>query len=280
MRQISVNQVRQAVRDLCIRQSYLVPPDIEACVHAAQASETSEQAKYVLGQIIENHTIAAAEQMPLCQDTGMACVFIALGQQVQLIDGDLYTAIHQGVREGYREGFLRKSIVQDPLVRQNTDDNTPAFIHVDIVPGDVVTIIVAAKGAGSENMSRLAMLNPAAGRQGVIDFVLDTVRRAGANPCPPIVVGVGIGGNFDTVAHLAKKAALRPLNIRHDSDVYVKLELELLDEINKLNIGSGGFGGKTTALGVNIETSATHIAALPVAVNINCHVTRRESVTI
>jgi len=229
---------------------------------------------------MENMEIAAGEQVPICQDTGMACVLIALGQEVQIVGGDLYEAIHEGVRRGYIEGYLRKSIVSDPLRRVNTGDNTPAMIHVDIVPGDTLTITVAPKGAGSENMSRLAMLPPSAGRDGVVDFVIETVKLAGPNPCPPIVVGVGLGGSFDVVAGLAKKAVLRPLDQPNPDEYYQELEKELLTKINALGLGPQGFGGESTALGVNIETYPTHIAALPVAVNINCHVARSATIVL
>ena len=214
--------------------------------------------------------------MPICQDTGMACVFVEIGQEVHIVGGLLQDAINEGVRRGYDEGFLRKSVVKDPIHRVNTKDNTPAIIYYDIVSGDKIKITVAPKGFGSENMSRIKMLKPSDGLQGVKDFIIETVKLAGPNPCPPIVVGVGIGGTFDKAAYLAKKALIRPLNKRNDEKFYSDLEEELLETINKLGIGPQGFGGKTTALGVNIETYPTHIAGLPVAVNINCHVTRHK----
>jgi fumarate hydratase subunit alpha len=224
--------------------------------------------------------IARREAIPLCQDTGMACVFLALGQDARIVGGDLYEAVHEGIRQGYAQGYLRRSVVADPLRRKNTGDNTPALIHTDIVPGDRLTITLSPKGFGSENMSRLAMLTPAAGAAGVKDFVVETVSLAGPNPCPPIVVGVGIGGSFDQVALLAKKALLRGLDEPHPDPYYREMELELWEKINRLGIGPQGFGGQTTALGVSIETLPTHIAGLPVAVNISCHATRRVSVVL
>ena len=214
--------------------------------------------------------------MPICQDTGMACVFVEVGQEVHIVGGLLQDAINEGVRRGYEEGFLRKSVVKDPINRVNTKDNTPAIIYYDIVPGDKIKITVAPKGFGSENMSRIKMLKPSDGLQGVKDFIIETVKLAGPNPCPPIVIGIGIGGTFDKAAYLAKKALIRPLNKRNDEKFYSDLEEELLETINKLGIGPQGFGGKTTALGLNIETYPTHIAGLPVAVNINCHATRHK----
>lgn len=214
--------------------------------------------------------------MPICQDTGMACVFMEIGQDVHIIGGLLEDAINEGVRQGYDEGFLRKSVVKDPLDRVNTNDNTPAIIYYDIVQGDKIKITVSPKGFGSENMSRIKMLKPSDGLKGVKDFIIETVMLAGPNPCPPIVIGVGIGGTFDKAAYLAKKALIRPLDKRNSKEFYSNLEEELLEAINKLGIGPQGFGGKTTALGVNIETYPTHIAGLPVAVNINCHVTRHK----
>ena len=233
-------------------------------------------AKKTLSVLLENDRIAAQNMLPICQDTGLACVFVRLGQDLRL-EGDLYTAINEGVRRGYESGYLRKSVVSDPLRRTNTGDNTPAFVTLDLVPGDSLEISILPKGAGSENMSRLAMLKPADGIMGVKEFVLETVRLAGPNPCPPIVLGVGIGGSFDKVAALAKHALLRPLDQPHSDPFYADLERELLEDINALGIGPQGFGGKATALGVLIETMATHVAELPVAVNISCHVTRRAS---
>jgi fumarate hydratase subunit alpha len=224
--------------------------------------------------------IARNEKMPICQDTGLTCVFLELGQDVHITGGDLNEAVHEGVRRGYKEGYLRKSVVADPLRRKNTGDNTPAVITVDIVPGDKLTVTVAPKGFGSENMSRLVMLPPAAGEKGVKEFVIETARIAGPNPCPPIVIGVGIGGTFDRVALLAKKALMRPIDRHNPDKYYADMEAELLEKVNALGIGPQGFGGKTTALGLNIEAHPTHIAGLPVAVNINCHVTRHVKVTL
>ena len=230
----------------------------------------------VLKKIYLNADIARDNNMPICQDTGMACVFVELGQDVHITGGSLEDAINEGVRRGYEEGFLRKSVVKDPLNRVNTKDNTPAIIYYDIVKGDKVKITVAPKGFGSENMSRIAMLKPSDGIEGVKKFILETVENAGPNPCPPMVVGVGIGGTFDKAAYLAKKALLRPIDQSSEIEFYKELEEELIEEINKLGIGPQGFGGRTTALGINIEVYPTHIAGLPVAVNINCHATRHK----
>ncbi|MCL2842199.1 MAG: fumarate hydratase [Oscillospiraceae bacterium] len=280
MKKIQTSTITEHIRNLCIRANYKLPESVATRIRACHENEPWPQTKETLGRLMENMEIAAGEQVPICQDTGMACVLIALGQEVQIVGGDLYEAIHEGVRRGYIEGYLRKSIVSDPLRRVNTGDNTPAMIHVDIVPGDTLTITVAPKGAGSENMSRLAMLPPSAGRDGVVDFVIETVKLAGPNPCPPIVVGVGLGGSFDVVAGLAKKAVLRPLDQPNPDEYYQELEKELLTKINALGLGPQGFGGESTALGVNIETYPTHIAALPVAVNINCHVARSATIVL
>ncbi|GFR36456.1 fumarate hydratase [Thermobrachium celere] len=236
--------------------------------------------KKILDILIKNSEIAENEKMPMCQDTGMAVVFMEIGQDVHIVGGNLEDAINEGVRQGYIEGYLRKSVVKDPLDRVNTKDNTPAIIHYSIVPGDKIKITVAPKGFGSENMSRLKMLKPADGVEGVKKFVLETVKEAGPNPCPPIVVGVGIGGTFEKAAFLAKKALLRSVDEENKNPYYAQLEKELLEEINKLGIGPQGFGGLTTCLGVNIEVYATHIAGLPVAVNINCHATRHKEAVI
>lgn len=236
-------------------------------------------AKEILGHIIKNYEIAEQKNQPVCQDTGVACVFLKIGQDVH-IKGDINESINEGVRQGYTEGYLRKSVVADPFNRVNTGDNTPAMIYIDLVPGDKIEITVAPKGFGSENMSQIAMLRPSDGLLGVKEFVKRTVFEAGPNPCPPIVVGVGIGGTFDKAALLAKKALLRPVDAPNETPFYAQLEKELLDEINDLGIGPQGFGGKTTALAVNIEYFPTHIAGLPVAVNINCHVTRHKTEVI
>ena len=276
MKTIPASRIADTVATLCIQANTQLPADVKAALDAAQAAEPWPLAKTTLGLLQKNLVVAAEQNLPICQDTGMACVFIELGQQVQ-IEGDLEQAVNEGVRRGYGEGYLRKSITGDPLKRCNTDDNTPAFLSLHLVPGDEVKITVAPKGAGSENMSRLAMLKPADGVEGVKNFILDTVRQAGSNPCPPIVLGVGIGGSFDKCAYLAKKALLRQLDEPNADPYYAALERQLLDEINAMGIGPQGFGGKTTCLGVSIEKMATHVACLPVAVNISCHVTRRAS---
>ena len=276
MREIHISEIISTVRDLCIESNYYLSSDVKESLCKAKEDETWPLAENVLDQLILNSNIAQKEDMPICQDTGMACVFVEIGQEVHIVGGLLQDAINEGVRRGYDEGFLRKSVVKDPIHRVNTKDNTPAIIYYDIVSGDKIKITVAPKGFGSENMSRIKMLNPSDGLQGVKDFIIETVKLAGPNPCPPIVIGVGIGGTFDKAAYLAKKALIRPLNKRNDEKFYSDLEEELLETINKLGIGPQGFGGKTTALGLNIETYPTHIAGLPVAVNINCHATRHK----
>ena len=276
MRNIEASRIADTVATLCIQANTQLPADVKAALDKAEASEPWPLAKTTLGLLQKNLVVAAEKDLPICQDTGMACVFVELGQEVH-IEGNLEDAINEGVRRGYGEGYLRKSITGDPLKRCNTDDNTPAFITVHLVPGDEMRITVAPKGAGSENMSRLAMLKPADGVQGVKNFILETVRQAGSNPCPPIVLGVSIGGSFDKCAYLAKKALLRPLDEPNADPYYANLERELLEEINAMGIGPQGFGGKTTCLGVSIEKAATHVASLPVAVNMSCHVTRRAS---
>ena len=276
MREIHISEIISTVRDLCIESNYYLSSDVKEALCNAKENETWPLAENVLDQIILNSNIAKEEDMPICQDTGMACVFAEVGQEVHIVGGLLQDAINEGVRRGYEEGFLRKSVVKDPINRVNTKDNTPAIIYYDIVPGDKIKITVAPKGFGSENMSRIKMLKPSDGLQGVKDFIIETVKLAGPNPCPPIVIGIGIGGTFDKAAYLAKKALIRPLNKRNDEKFYSDLEEELLETINKLGIGPQGFGGKTTALGLNLETYPTHIAGLPVAVNINCHATRHK----
>lgn len=273
MREIKAEKITEVVKKLCIEANCKLPEDVKSCIKDSLEEETFETAKGILNKIIENYNIAENELKPICQDTGAACVFVNIGQDVH-INGNLTDAINEGVRQGYRDGFLRKSIVSDPLERVNTKDNTPAMIYYDIVEGDKVEITLAPKGFGSENMSRIKMLKPSDGVEGVIDFVVETVEKAGSNPCPPIVVGVGIGGTFDKCAYLAKKALLRNADSFNPVPYYSELEDTLLKKINTLGIGPQGFGGKTTALAVNIETMPTHIAGLPVAVNINCHVTR------
>lgn len=277
MREVSVNTIRDIVKDLCIEANYYISDDIKEELINSNNKEKFEIAKEVLSKIIENDDIAKKEDMPICQDTGMACIFLDIGQDVHFVDGNLEEAINEGVRRGYKDGYLRKSIVKDPVLnRVNTKDNTPAIIYYNIVDGDKVKITVSPKGFGSENMSKIAMLKPSDGIEGVKKFILKTVEEAGPNPCPPMVVGVGIGGTFDKVALLAKKALLRPINERNKNEDYAKLEEELLKDINSLGIGPQGFGGLTTALGINIETYPTHIAGMPVAVNISCHVTRHK----
>ena len=276
MRELDAKLITQTVRQLCIDANCYLPGDMKQRIESCYAEEKWPQAREILERIIENYQIADAQNAPICQDTGVACVFLKIGQDLH-IQGDITEAVNEGVRQGYTEGYLRKSVVRDPLDRVNTGDNTPAMIYFEIVPGDKLEITVAPKGFGSENMSAVKMLRPSDGLQGVIDFVLQTVENAGPNPCPPIVVGVGIGGTFDKAALLAKKALVRSSDEPNANPFYANLEKELLDKINALGIGPQGFGGKTTALAVNIETFPTHIAGLPVAVNINCHVTRHKT---
>ena len=276
MREIDAGQITQVVSRLCIQANRQLPQDMKNQIEACRAQEGWEPAQEILDRIVENYRIADENSRPICQDTGMACVFLKIGQDVH-ISGDLRAAVDEGVRQGYAEGFLRKSVVRDPLDRVNTGDNTPAMLYIDLVPGQEVEITVAPKGFGSENMSQIRMLRPSDGVQGVKDFVRKVVEDAGPNPCPPIVVGVGIGGTFDKAAYLAKRALMRPVDQRNAVPYYAQLEAELLEEINALGIGPQGFGGRTTALAVNIEQCPTHIAGLPVAVNINCHVTRHKT---
>ena len=279
MREIAAEKVTEVIKKLCIEANCYLPGDMKTRIEESLAAETWPQAREILERIIENYQIADEKAQPICQDTGMACVFVKIGQEVH-INGSLEEAIHEGVRQGYTEGFLRKSVVRDPLDRVNTGDNTPAMIYYEIVPGDSLEITVAPKGFGSENMSQVKMLKPSDGLQGVKDFVLKVVEDAGPNPCPPIVVGVGVGGTFDKAAFMAKKALMRSSDERHPEPFWADLEKELLEKINQLGIGPQGFGGKTTALCVNIEKCPTHIAGLPVAVNINCHVTRHKTEVI
>ena len=279
MRTITARQIRDTVAELCIRANKELPEDIIRAMQAAREKEPWPLAQSTLDVLRENIRAAAERDLPVCQDTGLACVFVRLGQDVH-IEGDFNDAVNEGVRRGYAEGYLRKSVVCDPLRRVNTGDNSPAAITVELVPGDELKLTVVPKGFGSENMSRLAMLKPADGVEGVKRFVVETVKAAGSNPCPPIVVGVGIGGTFDKAAALAKHALLRPIDQPHADPYYAALEKELLEEINALGTGPQGFGGRTTALGLNIETMPTHVAGLPVAVNISCHVTRRASAVL
>ena len=277
MREINVSRITDVVERLCIEANTHLPDDVKCAIEACRAREDGEIAKGVLDNIIENYRIADSENVPICQDTGMACVFLEIGQDVHLVGGDLGQAVDEGVRRGYERGYLRKSVVGDPIRRGNTGDNTPAMLYTEIVPGEQVKITLGPKGFGSENMSAIRMLKPSAGLRGIKDFILETVENAGPNPCPPMVVGVGIGGTFDKAALLAKKALMRPLGTHHPDPYYAQLEEEMLGKINALGIGPQGFGGRTTAIGLNIETLPTHIAGMPCAVNINCHVTRHRT---
>lgn len=276
MRELSAALITETVSRLCVEANCHLGDDMRACIAQSCAAESWPQGKEILERIIENYEIADTRNQPICQDTGVACVFLKIGQDVH-IDGDITEAVNEGVRQGYMEGYLRRSVVRDPLDRINTGDNTPAMLYYDLVPGDKLEITVAPKGFGSENMSQIKMLKPSDGLQGVKDFVVKVVEEAGPNPCPPIVVGIGIGGTFDKAAYLAKKALIRPVDQRNEKPFYAELEQELLETINALGIGPQGLGGRTTALAVNIETYPTHIAGLPVAVNINCHVTRHKT---
>lgn len=280
MREFDVKKITEAVKRLSMETNYFLGEDMVKALKASLDKEESPIGKSVLGQIIENQEIARTEQMAICQDAGFTVVFIDLGQDVHLTGGDLTEAVNEGVRQGYQEGYLRKSIVKDPLHRVNTGDNTPAVIHLRIVPGEKVHLTVAPKGGGSENMSEVKMLKPADGPEGVKNFVIDRVRRSGGNPCPPIVVGVGIGGTYETAALIAKRALLRELGQFNPDPYYAEMEKELLREINRLGIGPMGLGGRVTALGVFIETYPCHIASLPIAVNIQCHAARHKSVVI
>lgn len=280
MRTIRASAIADAVRDMCIRANCSLPDDVVRALRQARDAEPWPVAQGTLDSILENIQVGAAEEVPLCQDTGAVCAFVELGQDVHIEGGLLVDAINEGVRRGYAEGYLRKSMVADPLRRVNTQTNEPAFVHTDVVAGDSLKITIAPKGAGSENMSKIKMLKPADGRAGIMDFVLEAVRAAGPNPCPPIIVGVGVGGNFDHCAKLAKRALTRTVGQPNPDAYYAAMEAELLQAINELGIGPAGFGGATTVLAVHIEQMPTHIACLPVAVNINCHVARHESVVL
>ncbi len=280
MRELDVREIAAAVRRLAVEANTDLPSDVIEAFRRFREAEKSPNGRDVLDQLLENARIAREDRLPLCQDTGFAVVFVDLGQEVHLTGGDLYAAVDEGVREGYREGYLRKSIVADPLRRTNTGDNTPAVVHLRMVQGDRVRITFAPKGGGSENMSGIAMLKPADGVEGVKRFVIDRVREAGPNPCPPTIVGVGIGGTFEVAALLAKRAALRPVGHRSPDPFYAGLEEELLAEVNRLGIGPAGMGGTTTSLDVHIETYPCHIASLPVAVNIQCHSARHKEVEL
>ena len=280
VREIESAKITDTVKRLCIQANVILPEDVKNCIIKRKSEENWAPAREILDRIEENYELAAAENVPICQDTGVACVFLEIGQEVHIAGGDITQAVNEGVRQGYAEGYLRKSVVRDPLDRVNTGDNTPAMIYYDIVPGDKIKITVAPKGFGSENMSQIKMLRPSDGIEGVKAFVLKAVEEAGPNPCPPIIVGVGIGGTFDKAALLAKKALLRETGTPSADPLYAKLEEELLEKINALGIGPQGFGGKTTALAVAVEHYPTHIAGLPVAVNINCHVARHKTEVI
>ena len=274
IREINVKELTDNISEMCIQANHYLSPDMDACMKQAVETEKSELGKKILNQLQENLEIADKEMIPICQDTGMAVIFMEIGQDVHFVGGDFEEAVNEGVRRGYVDGYLRKSVVKDPLIRENTKDNTPAILHTKIVPGDKVKITIAPKGFGSENMSRIFMLKPADGIEGVKNAILAAVKDAGPNACPPMVVGVGIGGTFEKCALLAKHALTRPVNEHSDIPYVKEMEEEMLTKINHLGIGPGGLGGTTTALAVNINTYPTHIAGLPVAINICCHVNR------
>ncbi|MGN0648355.1 MAG: fumarate hydratase [Oscillospiraceae bacterium] len=277
MRELHISEITAAVRKLCMEANAVLPASLEHCIRCGKAKETSAAGQSVFDDLCANLDAAKETGLPICQDTGMAIIFMRIGQDVHLIGGDLREAVNAGVAAGYLDGYLRCSVVSDPLERVNTANNTPAVLHLDIVSGNKVEIDVCPKGFGSENMSALKMFTPAASADDIVDFVTDTVRKAGSNPCPPIVVGVGIGGDFEQCAYLAKKALCRDISVRNSKMLYANLEQKMLDSINALGIGPQGYGGSVTALAVNIEQGATHIAGLPVSVNIGCHVTRHAS---
>ncbi|MEA1971931.1 MAG: fumarate hydratase [Candidatus Cloacimonadota bacterium] len=281
MRKLDVKTIIPIVRKLCIDANYYIGNDVIQKLKEFQEKEESPTGKGVISILLENYELAAKEQMPSCQDTGIAVIFIELGQEVHLVGGDFIEALNEGVRQGYKDGYLRKSMVDDPIIeRKNTNDNTPAIIYTEIVSGDKIKITVAPKGGGSENMSEVKMMKAADGIEGVIDFVVDRVKRSGGNPCPPIVVGVGLGGNFEQSALLAKKSLLRPLNIENSNPKWEKIEKQILEKVNNLGIGPQGLGGSTTALAVHILTKPCHIASMPVAVNIQCHAARHKTAII
>ena len=280
MREIPVSEITEAVKKLCISANYNLNSDVYSAIENSRDNEQSPIGKNILSQLLENADLAKENCKPICQDTGMAVIFMEVGQEVHFTGGNITDAINEGVRQGYIEGYLRKSVVSDPILRVNTKDNTPAIIHYNIVEGDKVKIDVAPKGFGSENMSKVYMLKPSDGIEGVKNAIIDCIEKAGPNPCPPMVVGVGIGGNFEKCTELAKKALLRHVCSHSDKEYVKEMEKELLEKANNLGIGPQGLGGNTTVLGINIETFATHIAGLPLAVNISCHVTRHGQVTI
>ncbi|SHG80342.1 fumarate hydratase subunit alpha [Thermosyntropha lipolytica DSM 11003] len=279
MRKVKAEDIKNRVCEAVIEANIKLPPDIRKALEKAREEEEGT-ARKILEILLTNADMALKERMPLCQDTGMVVVEVKLGQEVEITGGSLKEAINEGIREGYRKGYFRASVVNDPILRKNTGDNTPGIIHMEMVPGENIEIIVLPKGAGSENMGRVAMLKPLKGVEGIKEFVLQAVKEAGSNPCPPLIVGVGVGGNMEKAAYLAKKALMRPVDIRNEREDIKRLEEELLYAINALNIGPQGLGGKTTALAVNIETYPTHIASLPVAVNLGCHATRRAGFVI
>ena len=280
MREIAASQITDVVERLCIEACQYLPEDVKTAIRQCRKEEDWAIAQGVLDNIIENFEIAEREQVPICQDTGMACVFLEIGQDVHITGGGLREAVDEGVRRGYENGYLRKSVVKDPVRRGNTGDNTPAMLYTEIVPGEQIRVTVAPKGFGSENMSAVRMFKPSAGIEGIKDFILETVEAAGPNPCPPIVIGVGIGGTFDKAALLAKKALLRDLGSKNPDPYYAELEEEMLEKVNCLGIGPQGFGGRATAIGLSIGTLPTHIAGMPCAININCHVTRHKTEVI
>lgn len=280
MREVSVLDITKAIENMFIEANYNLPEDVYVALKDGFNVEKSEVGKSILSDIVLNSDIAKKDGVPICQDTGMAVVFLEIGQDVHLVDGDLKSAVNEGVRRAYKNGYLRKSVVEDPIIRNNTMDNTPAIIHIDIVKGDKVNIRISPKGFGSENMSRSKMLKPSDGRDGVIDFIVETVSIAGPNPCPPIVVGVGIGGTIEKAAILAKESLLRGVNLKNSKAHLREMEDIALEKINKLGIGPQGLGGRVTALSVNIESYPTHIAGLPIVVNISCHATRHMETTI
>ena len=280
IRTVDTKIITENVKEMCIEANHYLSKDMDIAMKNAVTTEKSELGRKILNQLQDNLKIADEEMIPICQDTGMACVFLEIGQDVHIAGGDLAEAVNEGVRRGYDKGYLRKSVVKDPVRRGNTGDNTPAMLYTEIVPGDQIKVTVGPKGFGSENMSMIRMFKPSAGLQGIKDFILEVVETAGPNPCPPMVVGVGIGGTFDKCALLAKKALMRPIDSENPDPFYADLEKEMLEKVNKLGIGPQGFGGKTTAIGLNIETMPTHIAGMPCAVNINCHVTRHKTEVI
>ena len=277
MREIDVSSVKQLVKELCIKANLYLPKDMEDCIRKCAQLERSTVGKNVFGDIIDNINVAREQTIPICQDTGMAIIFMEVGQDVHFVGGDINEALNEGVSQGYIEGRLRCSIVSDPLERVNTGDNTPPVVHLKFVSGDKVKITVAPKGFGSENMSQLKMMTPSVTQDEIVDWVVDVVAKAGSNPCPPIVIGVGIGGDFEKCAYLAKKALCRDVTVRNPKPLYAQLEAKMLEKINRLGIGPQGFGGTQTCLAVNIEQAPTHIAGLPVSVNVGCHVTRHAS---